>query len=179
MHLLILNNMTPSIVTDKKSKGFTLIELLVVIAVIGLISSIVLVSMKEVREKARIAKAQEMVRQLHEIILINYQESDGTSPSPSNTGIGTGCTYWGPGTVVGFVNNPGDYYANWMGPWLSEVPKDPWGNCYVLDGSIREGCPGDPYGSKICSAGPNGSFEGWNGSPVSRGDDICKAFGCP
>lgn len=43
----------------KKSKfltGFTLIELLVVIAIIGLLSSVVLVSMKGVREKARIAK---------------------------------------------------------------------------------------------------------------------------
>ena len=162
-----------------KQKSFTLIELLVVIAVIGLISSIVLVSMKSAREKAKIAKAQEMVRELHQIILINYQESNGTSPIPLNTDIGTGCTYWGSGTVVGFVDNPGNYYANWMGPWLSEVPKDPWGNCYALDGPIEEGCPGDPYGSKICSAGANGSFESWNGLPVSKGDDICKAFGCP
>ncbi len=40
-----------------RNKGFTLIELLVVIAIIGLISSIVLVSLKGTREKARIAKA--------------------------------------------------------------------------------------------------------------------------
>lgn len=38
-------------------KGFTLIELLVVIAVIGLLSTIVLVSLQNTREKARIAKA--------------------------------------------------------------------------------------------------------------------------
>jgi prepilin-type N-terminal cleavage/methylation domain-containing protein len=41
---------------NEKHKAFTLIELLVVIAIIGLLSSIVLVSMKGVREKAQIAK---------------------------------------------------------------------------------------------------------------------------
>ena len=39
----------------KNKKAFTLIELLVVIVIIGLISSIILVSLKEAGEKARIA----------------------------------------------------------------------------------------------------------------------------
>ena len=172
--MLFLNN-------KQNSLGFTLIELLVVIAVIGLLSSTVLVSLEGARERARIAEAESMIEQLHKIILINYQNSDGTSPLPANTGIGTGCTYWGPGTIVGFVNNPGNYYDNWMGPYLSEVPKDPWGNCYVMDGPVEEGCPA-PYGSMICSSGPNGSFAGadypWN-LPPGQGDNICKEFLCP
>ena len=40
-------------------KSFTIIELLVVIAIIGLLASVVLVSMSGVREKARIANALE------------------------------------------------------------------------------------------------------------------------
>jgi prepilin-type N-terminal cleavage/methylation domain-containing protein len=43
-------------ILDNKNKSFTLIELLVVIAIIGLLSSVVLVSMNGVREKAQIAK---------------------------------------------------------------------------------------------------------------------------
>ena len=42
---------------NKNNKAFTLIELLVVISVIGLLASIVLTSVAEAREKARIVKA--------------------------------------------------------------------------------------------------------------------------
>jgi len=48
-----------------KKKGFTVIELLVVISIIGLLSSIVLVSLKGGRERARIAKSLQFAATVH------------------------------------------------------------------------------------------------------------------
>ena len=70
---------------DKNSTGFTLIELLVVIAIIGLLASIVLVSLNSARKKARDAKRIVEVKQLQTALEFYYDEN-GAYPISGNCG---------------------------------------------------------------------------------------------
>lgn len=56
----------------KNENGFTLIELLVVIAIIGILSSVVLVSLNTARSKARDAKRISEVRQIQNALALYY-----------------------------------------------------------------------------------------------------------
>ena len=59
-----------------KKKGFTLIELLIVIAIIGVLASIVLVSMGGARSKARDAVRQSDARQIGSAMELYYGDND-------------------------------------------------------------------------------------------------------
>ena len=84
-------------------EGFTLVELLVVIAVIGLLASIVLVSMGSARQKARDARRQADIRQIGTAMELFY--SDNGEKYLSTTGGANAVTA--------------------IGTYLPAVPKDP------------------------------------------------------
>ncbi len=65
-------------------KAFTLIELLVVIAVIGILASVVLVSIGGARERARDSKGEAELKQIVNAMEMKYTE-DGVYPNLPNT----------------------------------------------------------------------------------------------
>lgn len=156
-----------------KNKSFTLIELLVVIAVIGLLSSIVLVSMKGAKEKARIAKAQQEIGQ---IVTAMYLFKDKYGELPP---IGDNCS--------GCYNPCDGSWVVAMDALVNEgligrIDKDPWGNYYCYDDNDNICCgPTSP----LYSMGPNGNNDtyygaggGWAGCLGNQmnGDDIGVRF---
>lgn len=60
-------------------KGFTLLELLVVIAIIGLLSTVVLASLRTARLKAADARIQEQVLSLRNLMQLEYSETGNYS----------------------------------------------------------------------------------------------------
>ncbi|MDX1607611.1 MAG: type II secretion system protein [Candidatus Spechtbacterales bacterium] len=74
----------------KKSKGFTLIELLVVIAIIGILATIVLVSLNDAREKARDTKRVGDLRQAQIALEVFLDDNAGGYPTGADDGCTTG-----------------------------------------------------------------------------------------
>ena len=99
-----------------KNKGFTLIELLVVIAILGLLATIVLVSLNSGRMKSRDVKRKADLRQIS-VAMELYFNTNNAYPSYavdscSATGV-TGCT---------------GVYPLAIGTFISAMPRDPSNN---------------------------------------------------
>ncbi len=95
-----------------KKKGFTLIELLIVIAIIGVLASIVLVSMGGARSKARDAVRNSDARQIGSAMELYYGEGDvyltsGTAPTAIGTYMATFPKDPKTKAVYGWVDNSG------------------------------------------------------------------------
>ncbi len=98
-------------------KGFTLIELLVVIAIIGLLSSIVMVSLRKARMKARDAQRIENLSQMRTAIESYANDHGKYPPTPyyRNYYSSTDESSW-------------NEFQNLLKPYLSKLPKDPVNN---------------------------------------------------
>ena len=111
-----------------KQKGFTLIELLVVISIIGLLATIVLVSLNSDRGKARDARRKADLRQLQLALQIYYDKNDrypGENWCDSSTGsCGAACPCGGDDWASG----SGIYTGLVGGGYISILPLDPINN---------------------------------------------------
>ncbi|MDD2753099.1 MAG: prepilin-type N-terminal cleavage/methylation domain-containing protein [Candidatus Portnoybacteria bacterium] len=92
-------------IAPSKSKGFTLIELLVVIAIIGLLATIVTVSLNTARAKARDVKRISDIGQF-KVALQMYYDANGYYP----------------------VGQDGDALVLLTPVYINSLPKDPLNN---------------------------------------------------
>jgi prepilin-type N-terminal cleavage/methylation domain-containing protein len=134
----------------KKVSGFTLIELLVVIAIIGLLSSVVVVSVGSARGKARDAKRVKEVTQLVNAISLYTANNSGVFPTVPGyvacIGGDDGSTCWGAENIPG-----NSAFQTLISEYIKVIPVDPTpdrgvGDKYLyLDSPIAISCAGPGY----------------------------------
>lgn len=103
----------------EKRKGFTLIELLVVIAIIGILATIVLVSLNTARQKARDARRVGDLRQVALALEMYYD--DNTSTGYPGDADALDCDDWT------------DLVAALQPDYMTAVPTDPGSNAYAYE----------------------------------------------
>jgi prepilin-type N-terminal cleavage/methylation domain-containing protein len=102
----------------RTASGFTLIELLVVVAIIGLLSSIVLVSLTSARAKARDAKRAEGMHQIQTALELYANDHNGNYPTTSGW-AGMDCGYASCNSQTAFLN------STFVPTYLPSWPRDP------------------------------------------------------
>ncbi len=113
--------------TQKQTKGFTLIELLVVIAIIGILSSVVLVSLNTARAKARDATRKTDLKQLQTALELYFNDYGRYPITSTWHGYQTsGCG------VAGGLTGPSGYIPDLAPTYIPVLPVDPsrqFGGC--------------------------------------------------
>ena len=184
--------------STKQQHGFTLTELLIVIGIIGLLATIGFVALNIARTRAINTKVASDLSTLQKAINImandteqwpghqhldyicqgpeypancatfnNYPCCDPTNNELCASPLVDDCTNTLSSPFGGLVQTDGNYNL-WNGPYIANIPPDPWGNEYFFDTDydVDQG-PGQDWKAVVGSYGPNG-----RGNNEYDGDDI-------
>ena len=121
-------------------KGFTLIEVLLTLALLALLASVVILNVDTFFSGGRAQVAEIWVNQSVKTPLRSFQLHVGRYPT-TEEGLGA------------LVDRPsGVEERNWRGPYIEELPNDPWDNPY----QYRYPGQNNPRTYDVWSMGPDG-----------------------
>lgn len=103
----------------RRARGFTLIELMLVVIIIGIIATIAVPRLAGRTEKARIAAGRQTIASLS-AALDAFELSVGRFPTTEEG-------------LTGLIEKPPSLSSEdeWDGPYMREIPADPWNRPYV------------------------------------------------
>ncbi len=125
--------------SKRTKRAFTLFEILIVIALMALLVAFVVSNMGAIFKGGQVSLAESTVKASFDAPLMAYKIAVGKFPTTEQG-------------LKALVIAPEGAGTKWKGPYIKELPTDPWGNQYQYM------CPGkfnkDSY--DIWSFGPDG-----------------------
>ena len=138
---------------ERNREGFTLLELMICVAVIGILASIAIPNYISYRERSKIAKALAELHYLSKGVTMLALDT-GLWPNKAMAGTIPGSAEkWNLNTSNAGLTGTDGTFPDWAGPYISNVPQDPWGNNYFFDPDYQ--IDGLNY-AVLGSFGPNG-----------------------
>jgi len=122
----------------KAGRGFTLIELLVVISIIGLLSSVVLISLNDARAKARDAHRIQSLKEVQKALILYYAEYGRYPDDITGNTYGTDCWECETNAEVAYDVNKQIALQPYLDPRPSD-PSVPIGGQFPVDTSDAKG----------------------------------------
>jgi general secretion pathway protein G len=117
------------------NRAFTLVEIMLVVAILGILAGLVIPRIVGKSKEASITRASTDIHGGIKTALDEFEVDNGFYPS----------------SLQDLLTQPRNT-KNWHGPYLDQMPVDPWGNAYLY------AFPGkhNPNGYDLWSAGPDG-----------------------
>lgn len=121
-------------------RGFSLVEMLIVIALIAVIGTLVVGQLGRFFSGAQEDVAKQFVTTALKAPLMKYRIDTGSYPTAADGGLNA------------LLVQPASKAGKWKGPYIDNLPNDPWGNPYQYR------FPGvkNPGGYDLWSLGPSG-----------------------
>lgn len=146
-------------------RAFTIVEVMSVVAIIGILVMIVTPAVINQREKVYKKKAEADLEMLYAAI---KQLAWDTGEFPQTKETDESCDRTSACQDIdeevedlttmyaGLLTNDPTRFPNWKGPYLDEIPDDPWGQPYWVDPDYDINSPFNEYRIVVGSYGPNG-----------------------
>ena len=136
--------------------GFSILELLIAIAIIGILSTITISSINNIRDRGRQARAQVELKQIANAMTLLKNDTNlwpgAQEPDCYPTTAG-GNEIENLNAATAGITQTHASFPGWGGPYMDEIPLDPWGTHYFFDTDYTLG---SNEVAVLGSYGPNG-----------------------